>query len=50
MYEDGCVLWVGFRIAGQGFVFLGGGGVPLWYAGYVGSVVGVGLCWLLDTK
>ena len=29
MYEDGCVLWVGFRIAGHGFVFGGGWGCPV---------------------
>ena len=33
MYEDGCVLWVGFRIAGHGFVFLGGWGCPVMVCG-----------------
>ena len=35
MYEDGCVLWVGFRIAGHGFVFGGGGGVPITGQGFI---------------
>ena len=35
MYEDGCVLWVGFRISGHGFVFGGGRGVPLSGQGFI---------------
>ena len=46
MYEDGCVLWVGFRIAGHGFVFWGGGGVPLRMSwNYVEGVPLFGGCW-----